>query len=244
MLGCWTPLEGAESSAHCCGFFSVASDKKTRGPAAPEPHAGGWNKMSAACKEKPVLQYSTFWNTSSSRRNELWCFCGQWRTMPSGFTVELCPRPTFSQAVAFKGSCGELRQTQVWSPWSSLTRFLCILIISLSRFKLLVKDRTDAKAEEHNLSLDSSLIWPGRSRDKVSDSPHALVSLENGADKLGCTVEWNSLFAGGRDNGAHSSTRPWKSEAGLMFFNQSEMTLLSAARALYTAWESNTFRTI
>lgn len=27
VLCCWTPLEGAESSAHCCGFFSVTSDR-------------------------------------------------------------------------------------------------------------------------------------------------------------------------------------------------------------------------
>lgn len=27
VLCCWTPLKGAESSAHCCGFFSVTSDK-------------------------------------------------------------------------------------------------------------------------------------------------------------------------------------------------------------------------
>lgn len=27
VLCCWTPLKGAESSTHCCGFFSVTSDK-------------------------------------------------------------------------------------------------------------------------------------------------------------------------------------------------------------------------
>lgn len=41
-------------------------------------HAGGWNETSAAAKKKKkkilAFQYSTFWNTSSNRQNEVWCF--------------------------------------------------------------------------------------------------------------------------------------------------------------------------
>lgn len=77
----WTPLEGAESSAHCCGFFSVTSDRpfffflslREAEPAAPEPMHEGWNEKTTAAsnrkkrkrKKSPFSTRHRFWITST-----------------------------------------------------------------------------------------------------------------------------------------------------------------------------------
>lgn len=174
VLCCRTPLKGAESSAHCCGFFSVTSDKDffflwEAGPAAPEPMQVGemrclqlqGKKTKQKTKNNLVFMY---WkgNTSCNRQNEVWCFVvsdKQCRTV-------YCPHPTFTAVVwnqllsAIGTSHGKLWQAEGKAPAGVLSMIILpcqrkhlfsILITSLRRFKLLVntlKDGTDAKAEE------------------------------------------------------------------------------------------------
>lgn len=115
VLGCWTPLKGAESSAHCCGFFSVTSDKNLffflweAGPAAPEPmQAGELRRLQLQVKEK----------TKQNKKNQIWHFSTRHFETPAAtdgtkwgalwsatnnaerFIVELCPHPTFPTVVS------------------------------------------------------------------------------------------------------------------------------------------------
>lgn len=94
VLCCRTPLKGAESSAHCCGFFSVTSDKDffflwEAGPAAPEPMQVGemrclqlQGKKTKQNKKQPGIHVL-------ERKHQLqqteWSLvlCGQRQTMPN-----------------------------------------------------------------------------------------------------------------------------------------------------------------
>lgn len=71
-------LEGAESSAHCCGFFSVTSDKNLflvweATPAAPEPMQAGEMKRLQLHEEKKKKSGMLGLDTSSNTQNEIWC---------------------------------------------------------------------------------------------------------------------------------------------------------------------------
>lgn len=69
VLCCRTPLKGAESSAHCCGFFTVTSDKDLffflRGRVCSSwTNAGGWNEPSAAARKRKT----------NNQKKKIWYF--------------------------------------------------------------------------------------------------------------------------------------------------------------------------
>lgn len=211
VLCCWTPLKGAESSTHCCGFFSVTSDKDffffllwEARPAAPEPmQASEMRRLQLQVKKnqkkKPGISVLDILKTSSYRHNEIWSFvvsnkqcwvvyCGALST--PNFSSPSVLSEQLPSAVS-EGRSLVRRTVRDHHPAVStralILWFLSVLITSLRWLKLLVNTLLkweDMKGRRANLSQDPSLIWaPGRNRDTVSDSPHASAHLENCTDK-------------------------------------------------------------
>lgn len=189
-----------------------------------------WDVCSCKFKRKKKLafQYSTFWNTSSNRQNEVWCFCGQRQTMLSVYSRALST-PNLSHSgfkpVAFSHLKGSWEALTDWersivrstvhdhpamSTQALILWFVSILITRLRRFKLplntLLKDRSDA-----NLGQDRVLSERRGRTEILYLTPRMLQPVwKNCADKLAAL--WNETSFWG-DNGAHSSTQRGTQEA-------------------------------
>lgn len=122
VLCCRTPLAGAESSAHCCGFFSVTSDKDLSSPAG---RACGfwthvrrvkWDVHSCYSEEKKntdrggVVEIDRQQNTTLAFDYLIFRKSG----ILEPLTEKLCPRPSFPVVVSKQPYWGCVR---IWQPW-------------------------------------------------------------------------------------------------------------------------------
>lgn len=143
-------LEGAESSAHCCGFFSVTSDKNLflvweATPAAPEPMQAGEMKRLQLHEEKKinlVCWDSTPAATHRMKSGVLWSATNN----AERYIVHAQPSQQWFQShkrsLKLMGGCDRLRKKH---------HRVKHLTTSLRIFKLLanasLKDRADAKEQ-------------------------------------------------------------------------------------------------
>lgn len=115
VLCCWTPLKGAESSAHCCGFFSVTSHKRSfyffffslGGRACSSwTHAGRWkNETSAAARKRKTRKQNIsgisvldiLKHQQQPTRRHL-VFLWSATNNAERFIVKLCPHPAVSHS--------------------------------------------------------------------------------------------------------------------------------------------------